>query len=824
MITFLYLFIFLSIVLITMAMRLKPALWISLLTAALIAISPALLIYPALLLSLWSLLFFCVLFTLVPKVRQLILTKHIFKKLCATFKPMSLTEEQAIKAGGIGWEGKLFLGNPDFNLLKNSPYPKLSEEEQAFLDGPTETLCDLLNDWNINENQNLPDKVWQFLKDHLFFGLIIDKASGGLGFSAIAQSTIVMKIASRSLTAAITVMVPNALGPSELILRYGTDEQKQHYLPRLSKGIEIPCFALTSLEAGSDATSLIDQGILFKDQGTKKLHIRLTFHKRYITLAPVATLLGLSFKLYDPEHLLGTQTDLGITLALVPTQHPGIKIGQRHKPMHMAFMNGPIQGQDVIIPIDWIIGGATYVGKGWEMMMECLSEGRGISLPALATGNAKLAAYITGAYAYLREQFHLSIGHFEGVQEVLARIGGLAYLSDAVRCFTASQIDTGIKPSLSSAISKYHLTEIGRQIGNDAMDIHGGRAIQRGPKNYMASVYDAIPISITAEGANILTRSLIIFGQGAIRCHPYLQKELTAIEKNSFPEFDHLLKKHIGFFLKNLSQTILLNLGLHSFFPVPFQGKSRYYAQQIKRMSSTLAFLSDITFMRFGNALKRKESISARLGDILSYLYMASALIKYQEHQNSILCHPGHIRPEAMTKDDKENRSNKDSNPCFYFGMAYCFHKIQIALDDLLNNFQNPILSFILKIIIFPFGKIYKAPADTLNKKISLLMMTDSWFRKKLKTHCFIKTVESDPVGRVELAFNACLENEPARNRIKAAIKEGKIIKKESWKLQVIEAIQANLITFTEANSLVEAEKRRLDSLEVDEFSNGEAD
>lgn len=805
MTTFFYLLIFLATMLIVTAMRLKPRLWISLLTLSLIALSLMISNHPFLLLSIWLLFTFSILLTVSSKIRCSILTQPIFKKLSKTLTPMSLTEQQAIEAGGTWWEKDLFSGKPDFKVFKKIPCPQLSSEEKAFLEGPVETLCSLLNDWEINENQNLPEEIWQFLKDHHFFGLLIDKAWGGLGFSAVAHSTIVMKIASRSLSTAVTAMVPNSLGPGALISRYGTEEQKQYYLPRLAQGIEIPCFALTSPEAGSDANALIDHGILCKGlhEGTEKLCIRLNWNKRYITLAPVATLIGLAFKLYDPDHLLGTQDYLGITLALIPAKHPGVETGNRHQPMHMAFMNGPTRGRDVIIPVDWIIGGTTRAGQGWEMMMECLSDGRGISLPALATGNAKMAFCMAGAYAYLREQFHLSIGKFEGVQEVLARIGGMAYLCEAVRLFTAGAIDSGVRPSLASAISKYHLTELGRKVGNDTFDIHGGRAIQRGPRNYLSNLYDAIPVSITVEGANILTRSLIIFGQGAVRCHPYLQKEMAAIQKKSLPEFDGLLFKHIGFFLRNLSQGILFSLGLHRFLPLPFQGKIRHYAQQIGRMSNALALFSDVAFMRFGSALKRKESLSARLGDVLSYLYMASALIKHHECQ---------------TTSDQQKE-----NPCLQWGMAFCFYEIQIAFDAFLDNLKNPFLSFLLKSIVFPFGKIYKTPTDALNKEISTLMMQDSWLRNQMSQNCYIKAIESDPIGRVESAFRACLQSEPLRNRIKIAIKEGKIAKKDHWALQAIEAVQANLLTQPEADALLEAEKKRLDSLEVDEFSNGEA-
>ncbi len=786
-----------------MAIRLKPLFWIVGLSL-LLAIITFLIHqqYGFIFWGIWLPWILMIGLALYPPLRHFLITKPIYQALLKTLTPMSLTEKQAIEAGGLGWEQGLFSGQPDFQGIKKLSYPELSTEEKAFIDGPVEALCARLNDWEIQQNNDLPPEIWTFLKDHHFFGLLIQKTWGGLEFSASAHSIIIMKIASCSLTAAITAMVPNSLGPGELIQKYGTLNQKQYYLPRLAKGIEIPCFALTSLEAGSDATALTDQGVLCKakHEDEEKLCIRLNWNKRYITLAPVATLIGLAFKLYDPDHLLGSQTHLGMTLALIPANHPGVEIGRRHKPMHMAFMNGPIQGKEVLIPVDWIIGGTQQMGKGWEMMLDCLSAGRGISLPALATSNAKMAFCLTGAYAYLREQFHLPIGKFEGIQEQLGKIGGLAYLCEAVRSFTVNTIDSGIHSSLASAITKYHITEIGRSIGNAALDIHGGRAIQLGPRNYLANMYDAIPISITVEGANILTRTLIIFGQGIIRCHPYLKQEIDAIQEKSLKKFDILLVKHIGYFLRSFSRILLFNLGVHRLVPVPFKGTARYYAQQIMRISNALAFLSDVALMRFGNSLKRREFLSARLGDVLSYLYMASALIKYDE------------------KSQQTSKATQAQNPCLEWAMGFCFYQTQEALKAFVDNLKYPCLRFFLKIWLFPFGDIYKAPKDHLNQAISRLMMQDSSLRQQMSQHCYIKPIESDAVGRVELAFKICFQSEPIRKKVKAAIQAGKITLSDPWEAQLAQAVQLNIIQPSEVDTLLNAEKKRQDSLRVDEF------
>ena len=465
---------------------------------------------------------------LMPDLRRRRITAPALEWFRGVLPPMSDTERDAIEAGTVWWDGQLFSGRPDWNQLLAVPAPRLTAEEQAFVDGPTEQLCAMVSDWEIGQRMDLPPDAWAFIKEQGFFGLIIPREYGGKGFSALAHSQIVMKLATRSADLASTVMVPNSLGPAELLLHYGTDEQRQRYLPRLARGEEIPCFALTGPLAGSDAGAMPDSGIICRGQwqGEEVLGLRLNWEKRYITLGPIATLLGLAFKAYDPDHLLGEQDELGITLALIPTDLPGIDIGKRHLPLGAAFMNGPNAGKDVFVPLEAIIGGPAMLGKGWMMLMNCLSVGRSISLPAVGTSAAKTCAYASGRYARIREQFNVPLSAFEGIQAPLGRLAGNAWLMDAARVLTARAVDLGEKPSVLSAVLKYHLTERGRECIAHAMDIHGGKGIIMGPNNYLARAWQGAPIFITVEGANILSRNLMIFGQGAIRSHPYVLKEM----------------------------------------------------------------------------------------------------------------------------------------------------------------------------------------------------------------------------------------------------------------------------------------------------------
>ncbi|MCG8544424.1 MAG: acyl-CoA dehydrogenase, partial [Alphaproteobacteria bacterium] len=619
---------------------------------------------------------------LIQRLRKNLISAPVLHWYRKVLPPMSDTEREAIEAGTVWWDAELFSGRPDWDAMRSLAKPVLTAEEQAFLDGPTETLCGMLNDWAIQESGDLPPEIWQFIKDQGFLGMIIPKAYGGLGFSALAHSTVVMKISTRSLPAAVTVMVPNSLGPAELLLEYGTKEQKDHYLPRLAAGEEIPCFALTGPDAGSDAASLPDHGVVCTEEidGERVLGMRVTWEKRYITLAPVATLMGLAFRLSDPDGLLGDKEDLGITLALVPTDTPGVEIGRRHFPANQVFQNGPTSGTDVFMPLDRVIGGTAYVGQGWRMLMNCLAAGRSISLPAASTGGAKFCARTTGAYARVRKQFRLPIGRFEGVQEALARIAGNAYLLEAARGITAAAVDLGEKPGVLSAIVKYHTTDRMRDTVTDAMDVHGGRAICNGPSNYLANVYYALPVSITVEGANILTRSMIIFGQGAIRCHPWLQQEMAAAHdsdaKAGLDAFDRALFGHLKHQIGILGRSLFHNVSGGEWVPAPDAGGiASHYYKQLGRSSVSFALVAEAALLLLGGGLKRRESLSARLGDVLSEMYlMACALMRFE--------HDG--RPEA-------------DEPLLHWCCQSSLYAIQQSLDEILVNFPSRPVAWILR-------------------------------------------------------------------------------------------------------------------------------
>ena len=595
----------------------------------------------------WLLLVATAVPLVLPDLRRKWLTAPLFGWFRKTLPPMSQTEREAIDAGTVWWDGELFSGRPDWNTLLAYPKVQLSAEEQAFIDGPTEELCAMVSDWQIGQDMDLPAEAWAHIKTHGFFALIIPKEYGGKGFSAFAHSQVAMKLATRSGDLASTVMVPNSLGPAELLLHYGTDEQRNHYLPRLARGDDIPCFALTGPLAGSDAGAMPDTGVICKGQwqGEEVLGLRLNWEKRYITLGPVATLLGLAFKAYDPDHLLGDKEELGISLALIPTDTPGVEIGQRHLPLGAAFMNGPNSGKDVFVPLSFLIGGQEMLGKGWMMLMNCLSVGRSISLPAVGTGAAKYTSLVTGQYAQVREQFNVPLAAFEGIQEALARIGGNAWLMDSARMLTANAVDLGEKPSVLSAILKYHLTERGRECIQHAMDVHGGKGIIMGPNNYLGRSWQGAPIFITVEGANILSRNLMIFGQGAIRCHPFVLKEMALAAREdhdqALKEFDALLLRHVGFAVGNAASTLVLGLGLGRFEKAPGDALSQGYFRALDRQAAAFALLADLCMMLLGGELKRRERLSARLGDVLSNLYLGSAALKRYHDLDS----PEYLRP-----------------------------------------------------------------------------------------------------------------------------------------------------------------------------------
>ncbi len=737
-----------------------------------------------------------------PAYRQRYLLVPALKRLKTQLPTISRTERDAIEAGNVWWEKELFSGEPDWQQLFAIAKPSLTQEELSFLNNQVEALCLMLNDWDIvTKDHDLPPEVWAYLKKEKFFGLCIPKAYGGLGFSALAHSTIVIKIASSSVSAAVNTMVPNSLGPAELIMHYGTDEQKNHYLPRLANGLDVPCFALTSPEAGSDAGAMPDTGIICRREfeGKEVLGICLNFDKRYITLAPVASVIGLAVHLYDPDHLIGDQTDVGITLCLIPRNHPGVEIGARHLPMQLAFMNGPIRGKDVFIPMDWIIGGPEKAGEGWRMLMECLSIGRSISLPALSTACGKGAYRFTSAYATVRNQFNTPIASFEGIEEALAVIAGFTYMLEASRIMTAGAVDMKIKPAIASAIAKYHMTELSRKVVDHAMDIHAGHAIQSGPRNIIANVYAAVPISITVEGANILTRNLIIFGQGAIRCHPYLLKEVELISADTtdVPALDQVLMSHVGFFVRNFLRTFAYGLSGGLFIHATLRDKRlKKLQRQLTRMSAALALLADTSLILLGGSLKRRERISARLGDMLSQLYIASAVLKYYVDQ-------------GQPKEDVDTVA---------WALQYCLFKIQTAATEICQNFPKRFLGHCLNWIIFPWGYAYQSPSDQLSKKVVAPMLQASALRERLTEHCFAGASSDDLRCRLEKAFATVGKVDPLFKKLR------KIVKTQGWQHltfddRVREAVALQALTAAEAQQLTEYNALKNEIIKVDEFS-----
>ncbi len=753
-----------------------------------------------------SLLTFFVLFGIAP-VRRMLVSGNVLKLFRRILPQISATEQEAIDAGTVWWDGELFSGEPDWNKLLALPKCGLQPHEQAFLDNEVEQLCAMLDDWDITHNRaDLPPQVWQFIREKGFFGMIIPKRYGGLEFSAQAHSAVVAKVASRSGTAAVTVMVPNSLGPAELLLHYGTEAQKDQYLQRLAQGKEVPCFALTGPFAGSDAGAIPDYGIVCHGEFSGKenvLGVRLTWEKRYITLAPSATLLGLAFKLHDPDHLLGGEVNRGITLALIPADTPGVQLGRRHFPLNSAFLNGPTQGGDVFIPMDYIIGGTSRVGQGWRMLMECLAAGRSISLPASSIGGMKVAARSCGAYARVRKQFKTSIGKFEGIEEPMARIGGHTYMIDAARRLTALAIDLGEKPSVISAIIKYHATERGRIVINDAMDIHGGKGICLGPDNYLGRFYQQAPIGITVEGANILTRTLMIFGQGAIRSHPYVLKEVAATREPNHQlalhQFDEALFGHISFALGNAARSFVFSLTGGRGIPVP-QGRetSRYY-QQLTRFSAAFAFAADVSMGVLGGTLKRREKLSARLGDVLSLLYLCSATLKRFEDDG---------RPEVDL-------------PLLDWAMQDALYKIQQALQGVVANFPFLLMRGVLSALIFPLGVRLSPPSDQLGHQVSALMMQPGAARDRLTDGIYLPRDEQDALGALEAALASTLQCEPLQAVLEQARKDGKLTMPDEFR-RLTEARDKGVVTAGQATQLERDYALRRKVIMVDDFSSAE--
>jgi acyl-CoA dehydrogenase len=752
---------------------------------------------------LWALMGLLWLVNIVP-LRKIAVTRPFMKAYRKLLPAMSQTEKEALEAGTVWWDGELFTGAPRWEKLLAAQAPHLSSAEQAFLDGPCEELCRMIDDWDITHRRaDLPPPVWEFLKSRGFFAMIIPKQYGGLAFSAYAHSCVLAKLASRSATLSSTVAVPNSLGPAELLHHYGTDEQKNYYLPRLARGEEVPCFALTGPRAGSDAAAIPDTGSVCRGlwNGREITGVKLNFSKRYITLAPIATVIGLAFRMFDPERMLGGEVDLGITCALIPRATPGLVIGRRHFPLNIPFQNGPIQGKDVFVPLDFLIGGTKMAGQGWRMLVEQLSVGRCISLPSNATGAAQAAIWASGAYARIRRQFNMPIGYFEGVESVLARMVGLTYTMDAARSVTAGAIDGGEKPSVPSAMLKYHVTEMGRQVANDAMDVHGGKGICLGPKNYLGRGYQVIPIAITVEGANLLTRSLIIFGQGAVRCHPFVLKEMNAARNpdrtRGVKDFDRALFGHIGFTLSNAARSLVMGLTLARFTTAPVKGPTARYYQHIARFSASFAFAVDVAMLTLGGYLKKKENLSARLGDVLSCMYLASMVLKHYE-----------------------NRGRRSAElPAVEWACRHLLYQAQEQLHGFLRNFPSRFFAGVMRMLVFPRGLTYSAPSDRLGSSLAAIIMNPGEAREDLCSFIYKAAEPNNPLGLLQEALRLAPVCEAIEKRIRVeGVKTGRVTALDVPG-QILQARAAGIISETEAAALQDYDAKVMEIINVDDFA-----
>lgn len=739
---------------------------------------------------------------LIPGLRKAAITAPLLKFYTKILPPLSDTERTALESGTVGFEGELFSGMPDWEQLLAQPKPVLTAEEQAYLDGPTEQLCRMTDNWEIDHvRADLPPEMWDYMKSQKFFGLNIPKEYGGLGFSALMNHKVIQKLASISSVVSSTVGVPNSLGPAELLMHYGTEEQKRHYLPRLADGREVPCFALTGPFAGSDATSIPDYGIVTMGEwnGAQVLGIRMTLNKRYITLAPVATLIGVAFRMYDPDGLLGDKEDIGISLALVPRDTPGLEIGRRHFPLNSPFQNGPIRGRDVFVPLSQLIGGEDYAGQGWRMLMECLSIGRSITLPSTASGGSKMGAVTVGSYARIRKQFGLSIGRFEGVEEALARIGGHAYAVSALSQATAAAVARGENPAVPSTISKYHCTEMGRMVAKDVMDIVGGKGIILGPRNFAGRAWQASPIAITVEGANIMTRSLMIFGQGAILCHPWVMKEMKAVQiadpNERLDAFDGALFGHIGYAISNAVRSFWFAITGARFGKTPGDDYIRRYFRKLNRYSANLALMADTSMLLLGGKLKFKESLSGRLGDVLSQLYIISSMLKRYED---------------------EGRQASDQ-PLLAWAVHDAVNKIETALSTALRNFPVRPVAWLLWPIIFPLGRRAQAPSDRLGHKVASILMTPNDARDRLAEGVFTTPTELNPGGRIISYLPKFVLAEPVERKFQKALKNSDIEALE-FDDQLAEGVKEGWITDEEAAQLKELRVLTLDAITVDDF------
>ena len=734
--------------------------------------------------------------------RQAKITRPVFEWYKRALPAISETEQEALDAGTVWWDGELFSGQPDWDKLLSIGKPGLTEQEQAFIDGPLEQLCQMVDSWKINFVwADIPTEIVDFIKQNKFLGMIIPRQYGGLELSTVAQTEVITKLFGISSVVGNFISVPNSLGPGELLMKYGTDEQKHHYLPRLASGEDIPCFALTAPLAGSDATSIPDTGVVCKGQwqGEQIIGMRLNFDKRYITLAPITTLVGLAFKLKDPDHLIGNIDDYGITCALIPADIPGMQLGNRHLPMGDPFMNGPVRGKDIFVPLDFIIGGKEMAGKGWRMLVNCLSVGRVVALPSVSNCLAKRALAGCSAYSRIRRQFNMPIAEFEGIQKPLARIAGFSYIINAARLHTAQAVDMGSKPSVPSAILKYHCTEMARQISIDASDIHGGKAIMKGPKNYLAFAYESMPVAITVEGANIMTRSLMIFGQGVTRCHPYVLKEMNIAKQDTsdqtIAEFDDAFFNHIGFTCTNAAHALVYGLSGSLFSPAPAGSPMKRYFQHVNRLSAAFALITDAAMITMQSSLKRREMISARLGDLLSMLYLISMVLK-------------HYEDDGCPVDDL---------PLAEWSCQYLLNCYQQAMHELLQNFPSQLVAVQMRLLIFPVGQWFNKPSDKLETRIANLVTTDTETRRRLIAGIYITAADNNPLGRLNDVFMETAEVAPLEKKLRDAVKAGKL--ERLLGVELIDAAeQAELLSKEEAKQLGEYHARVMDIINVDEF------
>ncbi|MGQ0486239.1 MAG: acyl-CoA dehydrogenase [Hyphomicrobiales bacterium] len=734
----------------------------------------------------------------VPALRQSLVSAPIMRRARSFMPRMGDTERIALEAGTVWWDGELFSGKPDWRkLLDFKPQP-LSERERKFLDGPVEELCRMIDDWQVAQTRELPAAVWDFIKRQRFFGMVIPEQYGGLGFSALAHSAVVAKLASRSIPTACIVMVPNSLGPAELLLHYGTDAQRQHYLPRLASGEEIPCFALTEPHAGSDAASSRSRGVVCHGayKGKKVPGIRIDLDKRYITLAPVATVIGLAFDLHDPEGLLGGDKNPGITCALIPRHTPGIEIGRQHDPMGVPFPNGPVTGKGVFVPLDFVIGGQAGIGQGWRMLMECLAAGRSISLPSLAVAAVEVAVRYIGAYATLREQFGMPIGRFEGIEEPLARLAGHAYLMEAARVLTCGAVDAGEKPAVLSAVVKAYLTDAMRARVSDAMDVAAGAGICRGPRNVLSRIYTAAPIAITVEGANILTRSLIVFGQGSIRCHPFLRGEMRAIAANDAAAFDSVLLRHAGFAIRNAVRSFVLAASGARLAQVPGTGAVAHYCRHLTRLSAAFALVTDAALATLGGALKRREKISGRLTDALAWMYLASASIK-------------RFHDDGMPEADR---------PLLDWCCDLALWNIQKALAGVLDNLPNRPIAWLLRALIFPLGARFRPPRDKLGAGLARALLDDGDMRRRLTRNIFVPDANEAGLGQLEAALAAVMRARAAQLKLKDAARGGRLAAEPSATL-IDRAVTGGIITAEEGERSRAAAQAQDAAIQVDAFA-----